>query len=123
MGLVDTLLGIERELWKTDAELYGDRLVDEALLVFAETGVIGRQVAVEAIRQENAEGRRWGEVAFDDARAQQLGDDAAALIYRVTARWEHEDARYTALASSVYVRRDEQWKLALHQQTPLAGEA
>jgi hypothetical protein len=51
--------------------------------------------------------------------ALELGRDAAVLTYRVAARWEREAARYTSLASSVYVQRDGEWKLALHQQTPL----
>ncbi len=119
MGLVDELLAVERQLWKNDAELYGHHLIDEALLVFPETGVIGRQVALDAIRQENAEGRRWAEVDIGDVHALELGRDAAVLTYRVAARWEHEAARYMGLASSVYVQRNGEWKLALHQQTPL----
>ncbi len=119
MGLVDELLAVERQLWKNDAERYGHHLIDEALLVFPETGVIGRQVALDAIRQENAEGRRWAEVDIGDVHALELGRDAAVLTYRVAARWEHEAARYTSLASSVFVQRNGEWKLALHQQTPL----
>lgn len=119
MGLVDELLAVERQLWKNDAELYGHHLIDEALLVFPETGVIGRQVALDAIRQENAEGRRWAEVDIGDVHALELGRDAAVLTYRVAARWEHEAARYMGLASSVYVQRNGERKLALHQQTPL----
>ena len=49
----------------------------------------------------------------------ELTKDVALLIYRAVARWAHESAPYTALASSVYVRRGESWKLALHQQSPL----
>jgi hypothetical protein len=29
---------------------------------------------------------------------------------------------YEALVSSAYVRRDGQWKMAFHHQTPLAGK-
>jgi hypothetical protein len=41
------------------------------------------------------------------------------LIDKVAARWEHEEFKNSALASSVYVKRDGLWKLAFHQQTPL----
>ena len=122
MGLADQLLNVERQLWKNDAVLYGRMLVDEALLVFPETGVITKDAALEAIRVENREGRRWAKVAFDEVRALQLGDQAAALTYKVTARWEHESSNYTALGSSIYVQRQGGWKLALHQQTPLEGK-
>ena len=66
-----------------------------------------------AIRTENAEGRRWVP----------LGRDAHLLTYRVSARWEHEDTKSVALASSVYIRRDGAWNLAFHQQMPMPEDA
>jgi hypothetical protein len=119
MELQEHLLRTERELWTNNAVLYQNTLLPEALLVFPETGVITRDVAVEAIRQENAEGRRWAEVHMQQVRTLALSDDAVLLTYRVAARWEHEQAPIEALASSAYVRRDGRWKLAFHQQTPL----
>lgn len=121
MSLETQLLEVEKRLWRNDAELYRDNLTDEALLVFPETGVITRDVAVDAILVENAEGRRWAEVNFEGVRSAQLTEDVALLTYRVTARWEHEALEYPALASSVYVKRDGAWKLAFHQQSPLGA--
>ena len=54
MGVERELVMVEEQLWKNDAKLYYDRLTDEALLVFPETGVIGREAAVDAILEENA---------------------------------------------------------------------
>jgi hypothetical protein len=121
MELDKQLMGIERKLWSNDAVFYRNNLIEESLLVFSETGVITRDVAVDAILAENAEGRRWAEVQFDEVRRLRLADDAALLTYKVTARWEHEESKYSALASSVYIKRDGVWKLAFHQQTPLEG--
>jgi hypothetical protein len=120
MDLTRPLLEIEKQLWKNDAELYEHHLIEEALLVFPETGVITRSTAVKAIKTENAEGRRWAEVQFASVQSVQVAADVAVLTYRVTARWEHEGFKNTALASSVYVRREGSWKLAFHQQTPVA---
>jgi len=119
MTLEEQLVAIERKLWKNDAVLYEENLIDEALLVFAETGVITRDVAIDAIREENAKGRRWADVAFDDMRTLQLGADAALLTYKATARWEGETAKMVALCTSAYVLRNNAWKLALHQQTAI----
>lgn len=119
MELLDRLLDIERKLWTNDAPLYRDTLLHDAILIFPETDVITTDAAVEAIRQENAEGRRWAEVRFQQARSVPLSDDAVLLTYRVAARWEHQQAPITARASSVYVRRGDRWKLAHHQQTAL----
>lgn len=119
MELARELLEVERKLWRNDVDLYRDNLVEEALLVFPETGVIGREFALEAIRIENTAGSRWAEVDFDDVRVLPLLPDVAVLAYKVTARWEHETSEMTALASSVYVKRDGAWKVALHQQSPI----
>ena len=116
------LIDIERRLWSNDAAFYRDNLTEDCLLVFAETGVITREIAVNAIRKENEQGRRWAEVNFDEIRQLGLTDAVSLLNYRVNARWEHEESSVTLLASSIYVRRDEVWKLALHQQTPVVKE-
>jgi hypothetical protein len=121
MALDNPLMEIERKLWSNDAVFYQDTLIEEALLVFPETGVITRDVAVEAIVAENAAGRRWAEVQFDDVHRVQLAEDVTLLTYRVAARWAHEASKRSALASSVYVKRNGRWKLAFHQQTPLDG--
>jgi hypothetical protein len=117
----DHLLNIERKLWTNDAVFYRDHLTKDCLLVFPETGVISRDVAVDAIHKENEEGRRWAEVQFDEVRSLRLGEGVALLTYRAIARWEHEKSAITALASSLYVKRDGVWKLAFHQQTPITG--
>lgn len=119
MTLEQQLVAIERKLWKNDAVLYEENLIPEALLVFAETGVITRDVALEAIRKENAEGRRWADVKFDDIRTLPLGEDAALLTYKATARWEGQAKQMIAFCTSAYVLRNNAWKLALHQQTAL----
>jgi hypothetical protein len=87
--------------------------------VFAETGMISRDQAVAAIRRENDEGRRWADVPLSDVHVSRLAADVSLLHYRVNARWEHESDTVVALASSVYVRRGDTWKLAFHQQTEI----
>jgi predicted enzyme related to lactoylglutathione lyase len=117
--LASELLAIERQMWKNDAELYAANLTEDAMLVFAETGVISPETALAAIRQENREYRRWAEVTFDDVRAVPLTPETAVLNYRATARWEHEQSSEVALCSTVYVRRAGRWKIALHQQSAI----
>lgn len=119
MDLKGELLAVERGLWTNDPDLYRDSLVPEAMLVFPETGVISRDFAVEAIRKENAENRKWAEVRFGNVRAQPISAETAALTYTVSARWNNEAAATTSIASSIYVKRDGAWKLALHQQGAL----
>lgn len=119
MTLEDDLMRVEHGLWTNDADLYRDSLIEEVMLVFPETGVISRDAAVEAIRQENAENRKWADVTFEAVKARHIAADVAALTYKVTARWNYEKSGSTSIASSIYVRRDGGWKLALHQQGQL----
>src|SRR4030095_5370917 len=95
----EDLVDIERELWTNDAIFYKNNLAEDCILVFPDTGVITREIAVDAIRKENEEGRRWAEVEFNEIRSLRLTADVALLNYRVTARWEHEKSAITALAS------------------------
>ena len=110
------LLDIERRLWTNDAAFYEKNLIEEAVLIFPETGPISRADAVNAILAENAEARRWAEVEFHEVRSLRVSADAHLLIYRAAARWEHEMYKNSALCSSLYVTRDAMWKLAFHQQ-------
>ena len=119
MNLRDELTGIEQGLWTNNPVLYRDTLIEGALLVFPETGVIGRDIAVEAVRNEIADGQHWAKVEFNDVHVMPLASNVATLTYSVTAKWNNEAASVCALVSSVYVKQDSSWKLALHQQTPL----
>ena len=122
MDFQQHLEAIERELWTNDPVVYSASLVPEALLAFAETGVIGRDTAVAAIRAENAEGRRWAEVEFEDGRLLKLTPGAVLLSYRARARWSHTATPITVLCGSVYVERDGAWRLAYHQQSEVPAE-
>ncbi len=118
MSIDTAVLAIERSLWTNDAACYENNLTDDALLVFAETGAISRDIAVAAIREENAAGRQWADVEFSDIHVLQL-DDAIMVTYRAISHLGQRNVSDAALASSLYVQRDGRWKLAFHQQTPL----
>jgi hypothetical protein len=117
MPLQDELVTIERTLWTNDRQIYDERLEDDAVLVFPETGVMHRTAALKGIEQENRTGQRWADVAFADVEAVAVTPDAALLTYRADARWEHESTARSRLATSLYVKRDHQWMLAFHQQS------
>ena len=45
--------------------------------------------------------------------------DVGFALYKAVARWAHEAAPVTSLATTVYVRRSGRWKAAHHQQSPV----
>lgn len=50
-----------------------------------------------------------------------IADDVGALAYHATARRASDETDYTAVVSSIYVRRDDDWLLVFHQQAPTSG--
>jgi hypothetical protein len=112
------LLMIEQTLWENNARVYHDTYAPEAILIFPAVGRIDRETAVAAIEKENAEGRAWAEVHFDDAIGRWLTTDTAVLVsYRATARWNDEAVASQTLCATVYVRQGKTWRVAFHQQT------
>ena len=120
MDVQETLLAIERKLWTNNAAITKHSLTEDAVLIFAETGPITRDTAVEAIHAENAEGRKWEEVEFSGVQVARLTEAARLLTYSVAARRGREQSVTNAFASSVYVHHSGHWKLAFHQQTPIS---
>jgi hypothetical protein len=110
---------IERSLWSNDPTIYRERLHDDALLVFRETGVITRDDAVAAIRELNSLNHYWAEVSFADQRVLSPTSDTCILVYRAIARWNYADSPQTVLCSSIYTERSGQWRVVFHQQTPV----
>jgi Domain of unknown function (DUF4440) len=107
-----TLWRMEEEFWSGGPDVYHRNLSDDSLMVF-QAMVLTRSQTLDAI----AAGPRWTAVRFDDQRTVGLTDDVVALNYRVSARRDADPNPYSAIATSVYVRRDGRWQLALHQQT------
>jgi len=55
---------------------------------------------------------------MDDVQVVPIGQDSAALVYIGTGHRDGGDPPFVGIMSSVYVKRDGGWKLALYHQTP-----
>jgi hypothetical protein len=114
----DQLLEIERAGWRAlsggdPVAHYEDVLAGEVLMLLPGGMVIDDRDAVV----ESMQGAAWDSHDLSDERVLSLNDDTAVVAYRATARRDGTD--YTALFNSTYVREGDQWKLAVHQQTPV----
>jgi hypothetical protein len=116
----DELLTLEREAWdalSTDGEtasaFYDRVLADDVLMLLPGDMVIDDRATVV----RSMSGAAWQSYELSDERVVPLGEDSAAVGYRATA--VRDDTPYTALFNSTYVREDGDWKLVLHQQTPI----
>jgi hypothetical protein len=120
--LLDTLLEIERSGWDalcegSAADFYGRVMLDDAVMVLGNGQVMTRGDVVRAL----GDARAWSSYEIDDAHAFPIGDGAAAVVYRGTGYRDGADPFVGAMAS-VYVDTGDDWKLALYQQTPVAGD-
>ena len=115
MSLKDHLLGIERELSGGSGDAYRRHLTEDALVIVPPGQTLDRETTVAAMDESPG----WDEVSLEDARLLTLGEQAAIITYTFTGR--RGENRYAAVMTSAYGQRGDEWKLVLHQQTPLDG--
>ena len=65
---------------------------------------------------ESMSGPPWTSHRLSDLAERRPTPDTALVTYGVVAH--RGDVEYSALVSSLYVRREQGWRLAFHQQTP-----
>jgi uncharacterized protein YchJ len=118
MSLQTDLLALERRFWTGDAEFYRHNLDDRCLTAFASmAGVATKDEIADSVGAE----RRWQDLTIELRGLLEPTDDIAIVTYKAAATRENGPP-YSALVSSGYVKRDGAWKMAFHQQTPLARD-
>lgn len=92
-------------------EFYGV-VLDDAVTMLLPGGLV---ITERASALDAMSGPPWREYRLTDLRVALPRPDVGLVTYAVVARREEE---YSALVSSLYVRRVAGWRLAFHQQTP-----
>lgn len=116
----ETLLDLERRGWDslcdgTGATFYGDLMTDDAVMVLANGAVLDRDAVVESLGQSPP----WRTYDIDDVRLVDVGAGSVALVYVGSGYRDADEPAFVGVMTSVYVRRDDDWRLALYQQTPM----
>jgi hypothetical protein len=112
-------IALERQGWEAlssggeGARAFYDRILDHTVVMLLPGGLVldDREMAVDSMS-----GQPWSSYELEDLQSFQPTEDTTVVRYGVVAHRDQQ--RYSALMSSVYVRREEGWKLAFHQQTP-----
>jgi hypothetical protein len=119
MDTHDELLELERAAWEAlstegAAGPFYDKALARDVLVLLPGGMVidDRQQVVDSMA-----GTPWDRYEISEVRVLPLTPDSAVLAYRVEA--DRGDTHYRALLNSTFVREDGEWRMALHQQTPL----
>lgn len=115
---LNELLKVENAGWESLCDgsastFYGELMTPDALMVLANGAVMTRQQVVDALAGPPS----WQSYEIDVPHLVPVGDECAALVYKGTGR-RLDGSTFVGQMSSVYVRTDGGWKLALYQQTP-----
>jgi hypothetical protein len=113
--MMDDLWTIEHRLWLDGAEAYGELLAPRCVMAFGPMGILEDRAIVESLRGVP----RWTTVEMAGQVLAQPTPDIAVLAYRAQARRDGAEP-YAALCTSTYLRIGGRWRIAQHQQTPLA---
>ena len=97
------------------AELFGDLMTHDALMVLADGQVMDRDEVVEAL----AEAPPWVSFELEEARVVAVGEGGTALVYRAKAFRDADSPPFVAAMTSVYARHAGRWRLVLYTQTPV----
>lgn len=114
------LVSLEEQGWEAlsstaerAARFYGEVLDRDVVMLLPGGMVLDDRSAIV----KSMSGRPWSSYRMHDVRVLWLTDDTAVVAYGVDAE-RAGSPPYSALMSSTYVRREDGWKLAFHQQTP-----
>ncbi|MGI9085820.1 MAG: nuclear transport factor 2 family protein [Aeromicrobium sp.] len=115
------LLDLERQGWDslcdgTGATFYGDLMTDDAVMVLASGVVMDRAAVVASLEHAPP----WHSYDIDEVRLVDVCEDAAALVYVGTGYRHGDQPAFVGIMSSLYVCRDERWRLAVYQQTAIS---
>jgi hypothetical protein len=117
---MNELIDLEQQGWKAlstegDAgqKFYASVLREDAVMLLpGGMRIDGRESILQSLASQP-----WGTFEMESPHVVSLTPNAGTLVYRVTAH-RKGNRPYVALVSSTYVL-DQEWKLVVHQQTPV----
>lgn len=116
VGFAEQLITVEREGWDAlvaghGGEYYRQKLTEDALMAFP-FGVLDRDETIAAMESAPP----WDSYEMTDQRVVELTGDCGVVVYRVRAQRPGQEP-FSAVVSSSFVRENDDWKLAFHQQS------
>ena len=110
---------LERQGWDAlssqgdAARAFYDRVLDDQVVMLLPGGM---RLDDRTTILESMTGQPWDRYELEGVESFEPTPEVGVVTYGVVA--ERAGQRYSALMSSVYVRRGDRWKLVFHQQTP-----
>lgn len=112
-------MDLEHQGWQAlgvggdEARAFYDGVLDDGVTMLLPGGLVitDRDEALASMS-----GAPWDDYQLDEIAVTTPTPDTGLVTYRARAR--RGDTAYTALMSTLYLRRAGGWRLAFHQQTP-----
>jgi hypothetical protein len=120
MSLAEELLSFEHKQFRALASadeavaFYREYLIEDGLLA-GPFGILDRETTIQMVPKSAL----LTDYNIKSPQFVQLTESSALIVYQMTQNRQGMDP-YDANVCTVYVRRDGQWRIAFHQQTPLA---
>jgi hypothetical protein len=118
----DALAELEQRGWRalstdgaTAAAFYDEVLDDDVVMLLPAPGGLVLTDRAEIVRSMS--GAPWTWFRLEQVEVRRVSGDTGLVTYGAVAQREGSP-EYSALVSSLYVRRPHGWRLAFHQQTP-----
>ena len=117
--LQDELFGIEEGFWLQGRDQFLVHLDEQCLLAFPQAAEMhGAKSRDEVAATASTQPGRWRDLKITDRHMLRPTDDVAIISYRADVK-RFDGQPYPAMVSSAYVRREDGWKLAFHQHSPM----
>jgi hypothetical protein len=112
----DEVMAIERSLWTNanDPRVYEQTMIDGAISVIEPMGFIEKAQAIAY----SAKGKPFNGVHMKDVVMREITPECIVLAYHGEATHVGEDKPYRGSISSVYVKKDGRWQLAMTAHQP-----
>lgn len=118
MALKDDLYTVEKGFWLGGEEHFLAHVDEQCLLVFPQAGEMHGVHSRKDVAATATPANRWRDLKISHRQFLQVSGDVVIISYRADVT-RADGEPYTALIGSTYVRREQDWKLAAHQHSPL----
>jgi hypothetical protein len=110
------ILDIERRFWEeaNNPKLYETSMTDDAMTIIEPMGYVDKKQAVEM----SSKGAPFKDVEMQDIQMRELTPECVALAYHGKGIQQGKKEPYHGSICSVYVRKDNEWKLAVTDHQP-----
>lgn len=116
--LKEKLIQLESGFWEdagADGDFYKENMADDGLMILPfQGGRMMKEATIESVQQAV----KWKSFEINEAKVYALDDRYALLVY-TTLAFHADDSEYKAHISTTYRKEGENWKLFIHQQTPI----